>query len=174
MDNHKPNYLLDTWELLLSLINFDNGTKYELGDVTFGRMKSLEGDIKDTEIEVTFNTPPLNKSPKLYKYDRIHLDIIFSRVLLDTAKYGLASALKDEEGKYDPTKVVSFLLDTYHFNAREIDFQFEVRESKSVLGFYLIALPNNVAYRGSVFIPLEHTLAERVFITDMGFSFNND
>lgn len=174
MDNHKPNYLLDTWEMLLSLINFDNGTQYELGDVTFGRLKSLEGDVKDTEIEVTFNKPPLNKSPKLYKYDRIHLDIIFSRVLLDTSKHGLARALKDEEGRYSPKLVIDFLLNTYEFNAREIDFQFEIRESKGELGFYLIALPNNVSYQGSVFIPLNPTLEERIIITDMGFSFNNE
>lgn len=174
MINHKPNYLLNTWELLLSLINHDNKTQYELGDVTFGRIKSLEGDVKDTAIELEFSKPPLNKSPKLYKYNRIRLDLIFARVLQDTTKYGYTMALRDEDGNYSPERIVDYLINTYKFNAREIDFQFNVIPSINPVGFYLEASNCNVAYQGRVFIPLIASLKERVILTDMDFIINND
>lgn len=168
MKNHVPNYLLDTKELLVSLVNYDNATYYEVGEVQFGKMIPITGEKRDTSIALSFTKPPLNRTPKIYKYDRIRLDVIFNKVLLDTTRYGYVETITDYHGDLVPSKAMVYIEKNYKINTRVLDIDFEITSTdKPYLGITLSALPSNISYVGSVFIPLLPKLIHRVVNTDL-------
>lgn len=166
MSKYQPDYRLTPKELLVALINNDNGTYYNLNEVSFGTPKELIGDPsnKGTVIDLAFAYPPLPQSFEEYKYDRIILSVIFETVLKDPSRrrYGF-EFYKDTHGDFLTTKFIEYVETSFGFTIHNLgtDFKLEPLADK-YHGVLLTPSQTNIGYVDYAIIPLLPPLVDRV------------
>lgn len=165
MSKYQPDYRLTPKELLVALVNYDNGTFYQLDEVSFGEIDKLTNDEdgKDTAIKLAFAYPPLPQTYEQYKYNRIRLRVIFERVLKDPSRRKYGVEFYDANGELLSDEFVNYIESAFGFKIHNLGVDFKLEPLADKLSGVLLT-PDllNLSYQEEVIIPLLPPLVDRV------------
>lgn len=169
-DKYKPDYRLSPKELLVALVNYDNGSFYHIDDVIFGQLKELtnDPDERDTSIELSFKQPPLPQEFHEYKYNRIRMSIIFTEIFKDGERFLYAKDIYDDSGVLDTDTFLSYLYNSLGFKLHNLGSDFEVYPLPEWdRGVVIKPHQLNYSYIEEAIIPVLPTMKRRVMVTDL-------
>jgi hypothetical protein len=171
MSKYQPDYRLTPKELLVALVNYDNGSYYQLDDVVFGELNKLTNDKdgRDTSIQLAFKMPPLPQTLETYKYNRIKMTVIFESVLKDPDRRRYGVDFYDTDGELKVNDFITYLKESFGFTLHNLDVDFRLAPlAEKEAGVMITPDLLNLSYQESVVIPLLPPLKSRVLInTDL-------